>query len=326
MKSEYLKSFYSGNVYLDFLHPRNIPKTPPVLLPESLNPFVKDRVRIFASLGYNNPCQNIKFFSAWNMLQTAHSEGKLQNIHTIVASSSGNFVAALAMLSRHFGVERVTPIVPGDTPSSKLEILRLAKARAEAVDYPMQRAKELESQEGVLHLNQYKDLSNPEGYEKYYAPSIFSHAKGEVNVLCCGIGTGGTLMGVSKYLKARTNATVVGVRVAPDEAVPGVRTEKRLKEVELKWQDHIDGDPVDIGARESFRKSLQMYRLAGIVGGPSSGFALAGLLKFLTEAKNKNELDRYRSKQGTITAVFCCPDTLFAYLDKYTTHLDSTDF
>ena len=127
------------------------------------------------------------------------------------------------------------------------------------------------------------------------------------------------------YLKRETSEiTVVGVSCEPEAAIPGVRTLKKLGEISFNWKDVIN-HRVEIGTKESYKKSLLLCRL-GLMAGPSSGFALAGLLKFLEEQKNRAGLEKLRNKDGDVVAVFICPDTPFPYLDKYSTHLDASDF
>jgi cysteine synthase A len=79
---------------------------------------------------------------------------------------------------------------------------------------------------------------------------------------------------------------------------------------------------VGAATKESYKKSLDLCRV-GLLAGPSSGFALAGLLRFLGE---HHDLDRFRNSDGEVMASFICCDTPFPYLDKYSTILDPEDF
>jgi cysteine synthase len=106
--------------------------------------------------------------------------------------------------------------------------------------------------------------------------------------------------------------------------VPGVRSLARLREIEFDWKSATDAI-VEVGTVESYKRSMQLCR-AGIVAGPSSGFALVALQRFLGEKKRDSALDKLRNADGEIVAVFICCDTPFAYLDKYSTHLDAADF
>jgi cysteine synthase A len=142
-------------------------------------------------------------------------------------------------------------------------------------------------------------------------------------VLAAGIGTGGTVVGVSKYLKEHsTNITILGITPTPDQ-VPGTRSLERLGEVGHNWETAI-GHRIDVSVRESYKASLRLCR-SGILGGPSSGLAYAGLLQFLAKVRDADARCSFNNERGELLAVFICPDTLLPYLDKYTTHLDPTD-
>ena len=82
---------------------------------------------------------------------------------------------------------------------------------------------------------------------------------------------------------------------------------------------------MEVETRESFKKSLELCR-AGLMAGPSSGFALVGLLKFLRGREAASTLDGLRNADGEVIATFICADTPLPYLDKYSTHLDPSDF
>jgi len=112
---------------------------------------------------------------------------------------------------------------------------------------------------------------------------------------------------------------------APDNYVPGVRTEKLLKLVGFDWRKHVDYiEPIETA--ESYAVSMKVSR-RGIIVGPSSGLALAGLLQHLKQLKETDELDQVRDKEsGEIMCVFPCPDGPFAYFDEYFKYLDSSHF
>ena len=107
-------------------------------------------------------------------------------------------------------------------------------------------------------------------------------------------------------------------------AVPGVRSEIGLRDIEFPWREAAD-EIIEVGTKESFKQSLELCR-AGVMGGPSSGLALCGLLRFLEARRDAAELDGLRNTDGEVVAAFICGDTPLPYLDKYSTHLDPGDF
>jgi cysteine synthase A len=106
------------------------------------------------------------------------------------------------------------------------------------------------------------------------------------------------------------------------DQVPGARTLQRIKnDVKFDWQAAIDRR-VDIEPEEAYRKSLALWR-RGILGGPSSGLALAGVIKDLEATRA--DWDANRNDEGEIITVFPCVDPSFLYAEKYSTHLGDAD-
>lgn len=323
---------YEGpNATKDFLNPGKCLPTPLVELPESANPFRADGVRIFAKLAYLSPLLNIKYLPVWNMLADAQSSGALEGVHTIVESSSGNAAFSLSVIARLFGVKRTIAYVPFDIAPGKLEMLRLCGAQPElkrgAPDElsAIAQACEAGRKEGFFSPSQYGNEANPAAYEKWFAPEIWRQTHEALTIFAAGLGTTGTLIGSARFFRRRRRkVTIVGAMCAPNEAVPGVRSAAKLEEISLDWHSMTDA-VVEVRARESFRHSLQLCR-EGILGGPASGFALAGLCRFLKERKAKTGLDELRNRRSEVVAAFVCGDTPLPYLDKYSTYLEASEF
>ena len=296
-------------------------------LPEALNPFHADRVRIHAQI-----CgDNIKKFAALNLLIEAKESGKLEGVHTLVENSSGNMALALGVLAPAFGIKTVIAILQADIPSGKLDPLRLSRIKCQFVtDAPgepngVEQARQMGKMPGYFNLAQYENDANPRAYEKWLAPSIWKQMEGKLTIACAGLGTTGTAIGLSRFLKrVSPNCTIVGVMCAPGAAVPGLRGEQRLKQIRFPWRQTLDAIE-EIGTKESFATSRELWWALGMVVGPSSGSSLAGLLKFLAARKQAGTLDRHRNSDGEVRAVFVCPDFAYPYFDKYSTHLDPED-
>ncbi len=321
--------FAGKNALRDFLHPGRSLPTPLIELPASLNPFQKEKVRIFAKATFMGPLFNIKQLGALSLLEDAQASGKLKGVHTLVESSSGNMILGIAVLARFFGIPRVVGVVDRDIAPGKLEILRLFGVDPAFSDAPpaaksgIAKAKELGKQRGWLNLGQYGNEANPAAYEKWLAPHLWEQTGGALTVFCAGMGTTGTLVGSSRYLKKKSKRiTVVGVTPVTD-TVPGVRSTRRLKEITFDWPERLDRR-VEIDTPSAYKASLALCR-SGLLAGPSSGMALAGLLQFLGEKNERDSLDKLRNRNGEIVAAFVCPDSAMLYLEKYSTHLSPED-
>lgn len=333
-----MKNVFSGpDAVQDFLNPGNHPNLPLVEIPPDLNPFAADKVRIYAKLMGMSPLGNVKAFPAFNMIREKYLSGELQGVERIVENSSGNTVFSMALVARQFGVKRTQSYVPSEISWNKLLML-LFFGIEPIVNQEPQNPGAADPQSGVakaradgeaddaINPDQYSNADNPASHEKWTAPQIWEQTEGKIDIFCAGLGTTGTLIGNSKYLKSKDpSVRVVGVMRAPDQYVPGVRTEKLLKLVGFEWKEHID--VVErIETAESYRVSLDLSR-RGIVAGPSSGLALAGLLKHLDALKKSGDLDQLRKTDGgEITCVFPCPDGPMPYLDEYFKYVDASHF
>jgi cysteine synthase len=315
----------------EFLYPESSLPTPLVELPDRLNPFHGNAIRIFAKLAFLSPLLNVKAFPALHMLRAAESNGQLQGVHTIVESSSGNTAFSLAVLASLFGIHRVKAFVPFDIAPGKLDMLRLAGVQPEMMRgapgelSAIAEAREAGRNPGYFSPSQYENEVNPSIFESWFAPEIWKQTRGMLTIFAAGLGTTGTMLGSARFFRRCPRKVIMVAAIcAPNEAVPGVRSRAKLEEIGFDWQDAVDST-MEVGAKESFRLSMGLCR-SGLLGGPSSGFALAGLLKFLQIQKENSDLDRLRNDNGEIVATFVCGDTPIPYLDKYSTYLEASDF
>jgi len=323
--------FEGPNAVRDFLNPENHPALPLVELPDRLNPLRAQNVRIFGKLMYLLPLLNIKSLTALNMLQEADARGDLKGVETIIENSSGNTAFALGVLAEMFGVRRVVALVPWDIAPGKLDMLRLCGVEPRLVrDIQGQpsgiaQARSAGEHEGWFNPAQYENDANPRTFEKWLGPELWEQTGGKLTVFAAGLGTTGTMVGASRFLRSvAPGIRLVGAICDRDSAVPGVRSERALREIQFHWREAADRI-VEVSTKESYKKSLELCR-SGLMGGPSSGFALAGLLKFLESSRTAAQLDSLRNADGEVVAAFICPDTPLPYLEKYSTHLDPADF
>jgi cysteine synthase len=315
--------FSGGDALKRFLDPDCNPPVPLVELPASLNPFTAQKVRIFAKLLYLLPLLNLKSLPVLGMLQDTAQD--LDGVHTLVENSSGNTAFSLAIVARLFGINSVRAVVPIDIAPGKLELLRLAGADvrfAPPEGGGVALARRMGKKPGFRNLGQYENPSNIAAHAKWTAKQVWEQTEGKITLYAAGLGTTGTALGAVRFFREKPgNIAVLGVYCLPGSAVPGVRSLQTLKEISFDWESEI---PLRVGVttNDSYKKSLDLCR-TGLLAGPSSGFALAGLLRFLAE---QQDLDQLRNSEGEVVAAFICCDTPFPYLDKYSTILDPADF
>ncbi len=333
--SKGLNVFTGENSVKDFLNPDNNPPLPLVELPKSLNPLSGQKVRIFAKLMNFLPLANVKSLPALSMIQERQSKESAADVDFMVENSSGNTVYSLAVIGRVFGINRTKAFVSNQVSIGKLQLLRFFGIEIMVNEEPIcpdprdktsgiYKAREMGKQDGCWNPGQYDNTANPSAHERWTGPQIWEQTEGRITVFCAGLGTTGTMVGTGAYLK-RMNGKVfnLGVIREPNNPVPGVRTGNLLQEIAFDWKGAVD-DTIEIGTVESFEKSLALCR-NGIMVGPSSGFALAGLITHLSKL-SKKKLDALRNEDGEVLAVFICPDSPFPYVQEYFEYLDADKF
>jgi len=330
------KNVFSGEDAINaYLCPDNHPPLPLVELPIDLNQYRSKGVRIFLKLMHFLPLANVKSLPAYSMLDEARREGLLSDVHSLVESSSGNTVLSLAVLGRAFGVNKTLALASNQVERGKLQLLRLLGTDIRIVEEDIcpdpndpasgvNQAKRMGKEDGWLNAGQYHNLANPKAHERWTGPQIWVQTEGKVSVLAAGLGTTGTLVGTGTYLKQNNaNVRTVGVIREPNNPVPGVRTKTLLNEISFDWPSAVD-DLVPVGTREAYQTSLDLCR-AGLLVGPSGGFALAGLLQYLSR-QNVSDLDRIRNGDGEVLAVVIAPDSPLPYVDEYFRYLGEDAF
>ncbi|HSX09145.1 MAG TPA: pyridoxal-phosphate dependent enzyme [Candidatus Saccharimonadales bacterium] len=313
--SNFSKRIFAGNdAKKEYINPANHSITPLIeIVDETLNPFKKDNVRIFAKDLRLPPLDQVKAGTMYQMYSDANKKTDLSDIETFYEATSGNTGSALAL----FANQSTVVYVNSSTPNEKIRILQLFGAQVVVAGNGIELARKNGSKKTAYNLDQYDNQSNPLFFEKNIGPQIWEQTDGSITLFCTGLGTTGTIIGINRYLK-RKNAKIktVGVIVKEGDSVPGVRTLKRLEEVSLPWQENVDETYI-AGAQESYELSLRLIRDTMIMAGPSSGFSLAGLLQELTNVKKKNMLEELRNDSGEVVAVFPILDGPWLYINDY---------
>lgn len=308
-----------------FVDPSCHAPVPLVELPLELHGIDIPGVHVYAKMMQMLPLGNVKSVPALSMLQRAEREGKLGSGTKLVESSSGNTVFSLALLGRAFGLEEVHAFASEEVSEGKLAMLRLAGIHVTLHCEPIcpspddpksgiMKARARGAEKGWINVDQYANSANPEGHERITAPQILAQLEGKVDVFAAGLGTTGTLTGTVRALrKTCPDLWSVGVVRAANNPVPGVRTRSLLAPTGFSYDTAVD-ILEEVGTHEAFATSLALIR-AGLLVGPSSGFALAGLRAALLGHRGEIE-ERVRAR-GSVHAVFICCDLPYPYIDEY---------
>lgn len=318
--------FEGNNAIFDFLDPRSFGMTPLIELPESLNHFKKDKVRIFIKLAEFVPLFNIKSLSSWMML-LGLSEKEIKETKHLVEYSSGNTVFSLAILSKYFGIPNMHAIITPDVPDHKKKLLRLVGAELLISDGPrspdvssqmggVYEAKVLGGRSGWLNMNQYINKNSPTASELYIGRELWNQLGNRLSIFVSSVGTAGTIFGVGKFLKSKNNnILVVGSSIKRGSSIPGPRGEDSIGKLGFPWASVVD-KTIPIDQISAYEQSLNLIR-QGLFVGPSTGMQLAMINKLVAKMKKDNILNKYRNNNGEIVITFVAGDTMFPYVDDY---------
>jgi [CysO sulfur-carrier protein]-thiocarboxylate-dependent cysteine synthase len=265
-----------------------IGNTPMVELPH-LAP--SPRIRIHAKLEAANPTGSVKDRIARAMLSEARASGALQPGQTVLEPSSGNTGISLAMIGGLLG-HPVRIVMPDNTTVEREQLLRLYGAEiifspgAEGSNGAIRMAQELADADPSLFMPyQYGNPANPRAHEEETGPEILA-AVPEVDLFVAGLGTGGTLTGVGRFLKrARPGVRIVAAEPLPGEQVQGLRS---LDEgfVPPVLDASVLDDRYLVSNRDALIGVRRLMREEGVFAGLSSGAVLHVALRAAAEMEH----------------------------------------
>jgi cysteine synthase len=256
-------------------------------------------VEILAKLEHMNPAGSVKDRVARALIEDGENRGVLRPGSTIIEPTSGNTGIALAMLAAQRGYKLVVTM-PEAMPSSRISLLRAYGAEVlltpGALMRPAVEQAELycRAVPGAEMLRQFDNPANPAIHERTTAEEIWRVTEGAFDFFVAGIGTGGTITGVGRYLRKRRGGKVKIVGVEPSAAA--VLTGGRVGNHALAGigagfiPRNLDRDVVDeviaVEEGEAFDAALTVTQSDGVPAGISSGAALAAVLALAKRPKN----------------------------------------
>jgi cysteine synthase B len=273
-----------------------IGNTPLVELQHIVN---KPRVRLFGKLEGHNPAGSVKDRAAYGMIKGAMDRGELQPGMKLIEATSGNTGIALAMIARLFNVE-IELVMPENSTQERVLTMEAYGARViltsekgsmeEAIDY----AREKVAEGGYLMLDQF---ANPDNYKAHYdttGPEIWSDTEGTVTHFVSSMGTTGTIMGVSRYLKEKNSAIqIVGVQPIDGSQIPGIRRWPEAYLPKIFEKERVD-KIIDVSAEESTIMTKRLAAEEGVFAGMSSGGSVVAATKLIEELN-----------EGVVVCIIC---------------------
>ncbi len=247
-----------------------------------------DDVRVFAKLEGRNPGGSVKDRAALSMIRGAMERGELGPGDRLVEATSGNTGIALAMIAPRFGIS-LRLLMPDDATQERVRLMRAFGAEVQltpaerTIEFSREEAARLVREEGFVVLDQFGNRDNVAAHERTTGPEIWRDTDGEVTHFVSAMGTTGTIMGVSRYLKSRNQGVqIVGTQPAPGSSIPGIRRWSPEFVPEIFEPERLDST-LDVSRDEAVAAARRLAQEEGILGGVSSGGALAAALRVAAE-------------------------------------------
>lgn len=257
-------------------------------LVELVNISPNKAVKILGKLEGDNPGGSVKDRTAYGMIKGALERGDIKKGDKLVEATSGNTGIALAMIARIMGLN-ITLIMPDNSTRERVLAMEAYGARviltpaARTIEYSRELAEQMSSKEGYHILNQF---ANPDNYKIHYdttGPEIWKDTAGTITHFVSAMGTTGTIMGVSRYLKEQNPAVqIVGTQPTDGACIPGIRRwspEFLPKIFERERVDRI----LDVSEADARTFTKKLAKEEGILAGMSSGGALSAAVRVAGE-------------------------------------------
>ena len=256
-------------------------------------------VQILCKLEGQNPGGSVKDRAAFNMIKSALERGDIKAGDKLVEATSGNTGIALAMVAKTLGLD-MTLIMPDNSTKERVLSMEAYGAKviltpaAKTIEYSRTLAEKMQEEEGYFMLNQF---ANPDNYLAHYkttGPEIWNDTDGKITHFVSAMGTTGTIMGVSMYLKEMNpSIQIVGTQPTDGSSIPGIRRWSPEFLPKIFDPSRVD-QVIDVSQDQATEMTRRMAKEEGILAGMSSGGALHAAI----------ELSK-TLKEGLIVCITC---------------------
>jgi cysteine synthase B len=277
-------------------------------LVKTANTIKNKNITLLLKLEGNNPAGSVKDRPAFNMVYSALQRGEIKKNDYLIEATSGNTGIALAMISQQFGLQ-IELVMPENSTKERVQTMKAYGAKVtltsakNGIEGSRAYAENRSKEKGYYMLNQFANEDNWKAHYKTTGPEIWEATSGEITHFVSAMGTTGTIMGTSTFLKEKNNnIQIIGAQPTDNSRIPGIR--KWSKEFLPKIFNPNKVDLIiEVSEQEARETTKKLAQLEGVFSGMSGGGAVAAALKL---AKNIS--------QGTIVAII--PDRGDRYLSS----------
>ncbi len=256
-------------------------------------------VKLFFKLEGHNPGGSVKDRPALNMIKSGLERGEINTDTKLIEATSGNTGIALAMIAGIYGLD-IELVMPENSTKERVQTMRAYGAKVTltssdvgiegARDYAQSKVKN----DGYKMLNQFANEDNWKAHYKTTGPEIWNDTKGGVTHFVSSMGTTGTIMGTSTYLKEKNGSVnIIGVQPTDDSKIPGIRKWPEAYLPKIFNPNKVDRI-MEVSQQEAITMAKRLAKEEGIFSGVSSGGAATVALRLAETLES-----------GTIVSIVC---------------------
>ncbi len=247
--------------------------------------------RVYGKLEGDNPAGSVKDRPAANMILEAMRRGELKPGDRLIEATSGNTGIALAMVAATVGL-KLRLLMPDNMTSERRASMRAYGAdlvlvtEEQGMEYARDHAHAMQADGDGLVLDQFANPDNWNAHVKTTGPEIWEATQGTITHFVSSMGTTGTIMGVSRYLKSKNpDIQIIGVQPEDGSSIPGIRRWPKAYLPKIYEADRVD-QIIDVSAADAEDMARALAAEEGIFSGVSSGGALTAATRLLPSLEN----------------------------------------
>ena len=243
-------------------------------------------VKLFAKLEGHNPGGSVKDRAAYGLIQGGLDSGIIKPDSKLIEATSGNTGIALAMIACLLKIQ-IELVMPENSTKERVLTMRAYGAKVTltpeggGIEASIDYARKKVEQDGFIMLDQFSNENNPKMHYQSTGPEIYRDTNGEITHFVSAMGTTGTIMGVSKYLKEQNpSIQIVGVQPGDGAKIPGIRKWPEEYLPKIFDRSRINS-LIEVTEEEARKMAQRLAKEEGVFGGMSSGGAVTAALKMI---------------------------------------------